>query len=410
MKSKILKSCLSLILGVLILPSAAAARGGGSDGGGNSYQGKPLESYAKDPMKLAAYQKLILPLLKDIKAKEVPSSRMDVLAHLVQSVFSQKIWYFVPGPLDHIPAELLNSAVRTEQAVLQGHDRVWIDEDIWKKMEIEDQTKLLLHEAFMGLKILRFGSSFRQCLAAYLNSENCRQSGRDSDLPIDLQTKDYVDVQRMTIKVSQDFHTMTDTDWVKELNQNGFKFAQNWFEITSSVSVRELEETLKKSALTGYLPTQGYDLRSFDTEQKPSMTDPHEIYEYFQAKKEACQIKAEVVGNALDLRLQSKSDSLSLKIPLPEELNTQYSDWFLEGRNLKMVAIPGMTGEGRATGGYTLYNVWLGFDSFRLAQVYVQEMVCEKKDCSTNYYDVRGGLMFVCSDNAHLFKPKQPSP
>jgi len=405
---KIMSLLLEASLFFMLIPSVvfAAANGGGSDGGGNSYKGKPIESYAQDPKTLPAYQSLILPLLADIQSKAASNNSMDVLAHLILSVFEQKTWYFVPGPLSQIPPELLNSAVPTDQAALQGFDRVWIDRDIWNKMAVEDQEKLILHETFMGFKILSFGSELRQCNAADgINSSYCDDQG-SIDSGINLKAQDYADVQNMTIQVASQYPQMTADDWVNAINLRNFNFEWDWFRVSSQIKPEQLGEMLKRSAMTGYVPTHGYDLKLLSSEDHPPVTD---VYNYFQNHKENCQFQATINGNELQISLSGKYNSVQFSIPVPAEFNSDFADTFHENRKLQRISVPGYESlpTPRPTGGYTTYNFFLGFDSFQLAEVYIQEMVCETKDCSDGHGSlaVKGGFNYICSDNPQMFKP-----
>lgn len=377
--------------------------GGGNDGGGNTYQGKPLESYAQNPILLKSFEDYIAPLLIDLQSKQSNDNNLRVLKDLITSVFSQKIWYFVPGPLEKIPEDILNSAVRTEQAALQGFDRIWIDETIWKSMALEDQAKLLLHEAFMGLKILRFASDYRVCLASRLSS-NC--AGRNqTDSIISLNSQDYIDVQKMTIQVFPNYLQMNNADWIKSINANGIKFQYRWFDEVSVISPKELGVLLNQSSLSGFLPNNGYNLRSFDSGNLGISTQ-QDAYEYLQKNKSACDVSAKVVGETLDLKVIAGSESFSGIIPLEKEMESTYDAVFGERKTLRRIGRGYVTGQERLSGGYSMYIVWLGFDSYRLANISIQEMVCADPKCETSsYIDVKDGLHLICSEDPHLFKP-----
>lgn len=402
-----LKTILALTCCVLMPLSTVAKNnlaGGGSDGGGNSYRGKPLESYAKDPATLAAFQKLIQPILQDLESKKTNTNSLHILKNFISSVFAQKIWYFVPGPLEHVPIDLLNSAVRTDQAALQGFDRVWIDEDIWNKMSVDDQAKLLLHEAYMGLKIYQFASPFRLCKAAWGASYNC--AGKELvDASIRLTARDYTDVQNMTIQTSSQYAAMTNDDWMALIQQSNLKYEYDWFEKYVDITSSYLSKLLIKSTISGFLPTQGYNMRSFDSGARPPLESQNDLYDYLQKNKETCQIQAQVSGSSLHLKLSSKTESFDQVISLPQKMQSRYDDVFHEKRDLQRIGLSHLSQQERPDGGFTFYNIWLGFDSYRLAQVYIQEMVCTDKDCSTPYIDVKGGMLYICSDNGYLFKP-----
>lgn len=396
------------LISFVLMPLSTVAKnnhtGGGSDGGGNSYRGKPLESYAKDPAALAAFQKLIVPTLQDLKSKETSTNSLRILRNLISSVFAQKIWYFVPGPLEHIPTDLLNSAVRTDQAALQGFDRVWIDEDIWNKMSVDDQSKLLLHEAYMGLKIYQFASPFRLCKAAWGASYDC--AGKEiEDTSIHLTARDYTDVQNMTIQTMSNYAAMTNDEWMALIRQSNLKFEYDWFEKYVDITPSDLSKLIVQSTVSGFLPTQGYNMRDFDSDTRPPLESQNDLYNYLQKNKESCQIQAKVSGSALHLKLSSKTESFDQVISLPQKIQSRYDEIFHEKRDLQRIGLSHLSQQERPDGGYTFYNIWLGFDFYRLAQVYIQEMVCTDKDCSSPYIDVKGGMHYICSDNGYLFKP-----
>lgn len=388
-------------------PSFAASnigKGGGSDGGGNTYRGRPLESYARDPMALPSYN-TVSELIADLRIKHEPQSRVDIFANILEAPFRSKIWYFVPGPLDQVPADLLNSAVRTDQAALQGMDTVWIDADIWDKMTLEDQARLLKHEAFMSMKILQFGSDFRQCVAAHVSATYCQQGGRGlQDRLVKLTASDYTDVQMLTIKASGSFVAISGAEWIEMIGQ-AFTFAWSWFEVSVIMTRTELSRELQRATISNYLPTVGYNLRDWKlpTESEPT---PEEIFQAFEKKKEACAVQVKVVGDHLNLVLDGKTEKLNFQIPIPEKIDTWQADLFVEGRKLRQIPIGVQTGRPTSSGGYEFWNMFLLMDSYQLRHVYIQEMVCAEPDCQTPYIDAKDGAFYICSDNPALFKPK----
>lgn len=377
--------------------------GGGNDGGGNTYQGKPLESYAQNPILLKSFENYIAPLLSDLESKQANDNSLRVLKDLITSIFSQKIWYFVPGPLEQIPDDILSSAVRTDQAAIQGFDRIWIDETIWKTMTVEDQGKLLLHETFMGLKILKYASDYRLCLASHLSSSCVGRNQNDS--AITLNPKDYIDVQKMTIQIFSQYTQMANGDWIKVLNENGIKFKYNWFDEVSFISPLELGKLLAQSSLSGFLPTYAYNLRAFDSGSL-GLTTHQEMYDYLQNNKDSCNISAKVVGEKLDLKVTTSDESFSGSLPLKKEMESTYDAVSGERKILKRIGLDYITGQERSTGGFSMYIIWLGFDSYRLANISIQEMVCEDPKCETSsYIDVKAGMHLICSEDPKLFRP-----
>ncbi len=396
---------------------SASQTGGGSDGGGNTYQGKPLESYAQDVTKLKAFQIAIAPLLLDLEKKHLNRppedlrDSLDVLRNLLLSAFTQKMWLFVPGPLKSIPQELLNSAVQTDQAILQGFDRVWIDKNIWDTMNPEDQSTLLVHESLMGLKILHFASDYRLLKAAKGDhfDPNDNANRIKIDATINLVPRDYVDVQKTTDLVIKNYTHLKWSEWNDLLNQANFKFSYDWFNTSPDMTPQALGVLLHQSTVSGFLPTNGYNMSLLDTGSPslPNINNQTDLYNYLQSIREVCSVKATVIDSALDLELHGKNLDFHKLVPLPSNFETRLDDLWHEGRLLKLVGLEYVEQTPRPDGGYTYYNIFLSFSSYQLANVSVQEMVCSEKDCfspSINV-DVKGGLQYECSDNHQLLKP-----
>ncbi|MBL7542197.1 MAG: hypothetical protein JNL11_00190 [Bdellovibrionaceae bacterium] len=373
-------------------------------GGGNSYQGKPLESYAVNPTGLHAYSQYISPLLLDIKNKEDGDNSFHMLGRLIHSVFRQKIWYFVPGPLEQIPAELLNSAVKTDQAMFQSFDHVWVDKNLWNKMPFEDQGRLLLHEVFMGLKILKFASPQRLCLAAYPGSDCSAKQKIDRE--VSLSARDYTDVQNLTISTFSNFVKMEFSDWVQSFSKYRITFDYDWFTSILNVPVTsaELGGLLKQSMISGFLPQYGFNMRRYDSNLSQPET-PEEWLALEAKTKETCQVSATINQNVLNLKIKTETENFSARIPLPKDITSQQvNDFMGQTKPVKQIGIPYFTKKQNSAGGYPFYNISLGFDSYRLAVVYIQEMVCQDAECKkTSYIDVKNGMMLVCSDSPTLF-------
>lgn len=69
---------------------------------------------------------------------------------------------------------------------------------------------------------------------------------------------------------------------------------------------------------------------------------------------------------------------------------------FHKNKNLRRIGISYPSQQLRPNGGYTMYNIWLGFDLFKLSSVFIQEMVCEDRSCAgAPYVDVKGGMLFL---------------
>lgn len=380
-----------------------AFEGGGSDGGGNSYRGRPLDSYIVFPMEMPAFRATVRPVLEDLQRKAESDHRMDLLRNLIFSVFAQKTWYLLPGPLDPISSELPGFPVQTDQAVLQNFHRVWLDQNIWEKMSLQDQGLLLLHEAVMGLKILRFASSQDQCRAAYAESNTCGRQDSSAGV-IRLKAGDYLDVQRMTATIARDFVTLTSDSWIELLQKNNIRFGFDWFESENPFSRKEFQANLAKANLSNYLPTYGFNYRIAES---MNFSSSEESLSFMRKNQEPCQINAVISGSSLSLELVAASEKFHALIPIPEIIDvTRYDDLFLEERILHRVPAGFTSPQPNPRGGFIDYNIWLAFDGYRLASVFLQEMVCATEDCRSGSVDVKNGLSYICSDNQNLLGPK----
>ena len=198
---------------------------------------------------------------------------------------------------------------------------------------------------------------------------------------------------------------MSNSDWIKAINENGFKFQYRWFDVVSLMSPLELGKLLAQSSLSGFLPNYGYNLRSFDSGNL-GITTQQEAYEYLQNNKSLCNVSATVVGETLDLKVSAGNESFSGIVPLQKEMDSTYDAVFGETKTLKRIGTDYFTGQARSSGGYSAYIIWLGFDSYRLANISIQEMVCEDPKCQiSSYIDVKDGMHLICSEDPHLFKP-----
>lgn len=137
-------------------------------GGANGYEGRPLESYIKDPKALPAYKNFVKKIQDQVG--------VDYLSSYIEYVLSQKTWYFVNDLKHTLPSEKIGAAVQTEQIALQDFETVWIDNGQFNapKMSEIEQAKVILHEVLMGIKLLRFQSKQEQCQAVAASPSSWR--------------------------------------------------------------------------------------------------------------------------------------------------------------------------------------------------------------------------------------------
>lgn len=142
-------------------PANSSVKKGGVDdgGGGNGLEGKPLESYAFNLETLPEFQEHIVPVLKYLQTA-APRLATDMIY-----VSTERTWYLVPVKLQTISSAFLGTYFPTEQMAIQsGHD-IWIDKNLYDKMDTQARVKLILHELLMGVRILEQLSDLEKCFA-----------------------------------------------------------------------------------------------------------------------------------------------------------------------------------------------------------------------------------------------------
>ncbi len=147
-----------------VSPNANGSSPGGTidGGGGNTLNDKMLESYIVNPEDLAGYE-LISPLLgalKKIMNYTDPNDPFEVTYYSIIKIVLDKSWYLIPTDIKSITNDKIGVPFNegTIQVAFQTFDAVWIDENAFNKMPLEEKAKLILHEIVMGLKILKFES------------------------------------------------------------------------------------------------------------------------------------------------------------------------------------------------------------------------------------------------------------
>lgn len=234
--------------------------GTGDSGGGNFYKGRPLDSYVVDVRNEPAYVKVVEPILQDMKTKD------QDLYRLFMTRITSKPWYFVPGPLQAIPHQLVGSAVPTEQGALQSFSAVWVDTDIYsnQKMSVADQGTLILHEILVGIKLLKYDSLLNQCLSFSPSFQYCDEmlpttSGKPSDLlPID-----YDQVRLAGSEIKLGFSGLSRELWGDLMFRHGFSFtAKSFYPVGSvqAITIAEIESRFRSATLSGRSLKYFFDL------------------------------------------------------------------------------------------------------------------------------------------------------
>lgn len=169
------RSILALFSFVFVqtLGTATAFAGTGDLGGGaNGINGRPLDSYIKDPRTLPVYIQYLKPIFDHISAEEAAenarthSQSKDNETSSLADYFAMKTWYFVPKELSEINQNALGVSFGKDgtQQIAHHRDRsIWINTLIFDEMAPADQAMTLLHEFVMAMYFMRFKSMAQIC-------------------------------------------------------------------------------------------------------------------------------------------------------------------------------------------------------------------------------------------------------
>ena len=186
---------------------------GGADvgGGGNGIDGIPLEAFKVNISKTSLYKFQIDPLVGRLIQIQ-PS-----LASGFYRIANYRGWYFVPVSLNKIPSIVIGAPFVTDQLAFQTLFKVWVDQNLYEKMNEEHQKTLLIHELVMGTRLLSYRKNYEKCFAfidqfllqnqmisteyyEFLKSQ-CRQfdPSENTELKsIELKPQDYDNIQELT--------------------------------------------------------------------------------------------------------------------------------------------------------------------------------------------------------------------
>lgn len=255
-------------------PQSVTAQGTSDSGGCNGINNKCLDSYIIDPTQLPAFNKIVKPLLDNIK-----SEKKDGALSTYYQVFKMKTWYLAPVSLDEINNDVLGISFvksNTQQIARQSMKAVWIDSRIFDKMSEVDQGQLLVHEMVMTLYFLRFTSLKELCeltniISANHNNPSCskipsyfeKEMAPEKERP--LNDADNEKIRSATGWVFQYAkNPVNEVEFINTLNYYGFDKRMfnpaNYKEKKTTpnenikISKKELIDAIKSSELTGNMP------------------------------------------------------------------------------------------------------------------------------------------------------------
>lgn len=215
--------------------------GTGDVGGGNGVNGRVLESYRVDVTQLKGYQQVV-----ESKYKRDEQSEEDKEG--VRRAANFKAWYIAPLKFKTLKNKVLGLSFtedHTEQLAVQTQAEVWIDQEAFEKMTVQQQGELIAHELFMAYYLLKFETSESICRRMFAPSR--------ANLKVDC-TK----IERIP-----PFNKKPDP--ARELNEQDYqniRAATSWFlnepgPIDHQLQVRKFQSL-------------GFDERLFNIQSKPS--------------------------------------------------------------------------------------------------------------------------------------------
>lgn len=135
-------------------------------GGGTGVQGRVFESYRVNPFELEAFREL-QPIFQSIIGSAAAEADMpDDMDFGFVPFVSRKAWYIAPVELDGVARDSLGLEFlggETDQLARQSLREVWINQEKFETMSLEDQAVLILHEMVMSEYMLKFKTLPEYC-------------------------------------------------------------------------------------------------------------------------------------------------------------------------------------------------------------------------------------------------------
>lgn len=209
-------------------PSVPASNGkevmqGPSDGGGgDTCNGKMIESYKVDILKLEEFKDFIQPLFARTTTKEGNSS-VGGLGLLSPQL---KNWYIIDCKLQDIPQERKGLYLETYQMAIHTSREIFIDAKAYNKMEKEEKAKLLLHEITMSLYLIKYLTIedlcklSQTCSGDFSKVTKWKMFRPEAYRP--LNKEDHQKIRNVTAWLWENRETLTPQTFIKLLKDNDF--------------------------------------------------------------------------------------------------------------------------------------------------------------------------------------------
>lgn len=352
-------------------------------GGGNTFAGKPLEAYVINIREHQAFKEFISVLL------ESNHMQSSLIKNVLNNVIDKKTWYLIPAELKQLPSEKIASAVGAEQAALQDFKQIWLNQNIFEKMSIKDQSLLIIHELLMGIRLLKFDSAISECLAFKVASQEesfCRNSYSSEvrGKPSDLDVVDYAQIRLTAKKMSDDGPNISEDDLNDLLGTQGFSTSIHQFKTKASqkiMSLQDLGKVVQTSMLTKSWPTFGFDFNKLLVDH-PALLKPGAKFPNITWKSDQnCDFSIVVAGDKISISLNEKSGKkiYSSRWDSPIEANLKKDQ--LTGQYLYNVTTPTLKMTEVAQQGDEILFVTLQFLNDFLQGAYIEKAVCLDSEC-----------------------------
>lgn len=195
-----------------ILKEKGLIRGGGDAGGGNLLDGRPIENFAVDISRTPE-------MIQAIKVADlIGDVDFERLNKITKSIVEKKTWYLIPIDLPDLSEDQIGTPFASTQGALQDFEEIWIDQKRYEKMNFKEKVTLLVHEIYMGIKIFKSESFYKQCAWAEPFNKDClHYQNYKSRKSLLVTPSDYQDIRKLVAQVSNNYEKLAAATYRDEL-------------------------------------------------------------------------------------------------------------------------------------------------------------------------------------------------
>lgn len=248
--------CIAFVL-LNTLNGFSQTRGTVDGGGANGLNSKLIESYKVKSSDLPTSQ-LIQPMMDFLRNLQRYDSgneyRLDRYYSALKNIIEKHTWYIVPVDVPDLGTERHGIPFSTDQFAIQKGREVFILADKFKQAGLVsalEQEKIILHELFMGLKILMKMDSYTQCVYTASNY-NCNEETDPALDSLNPTLKEHLEVRQLTNFITEMQDKLGDLgkekqllyEFIKELDFNHFR--NKFLKVQRQGSAEILANTIAK--------------------------------------------------------------------------------------------------------------------------------------------------------------------